>query len=116
MSSVDDLNRLLNVVVPFLAIGLMAGSMYYGIGVFDDSPIVYTNTTEHVVDKKFVQVDNFMNHRLHYYVFTDNHLFDLSLSEYNKVNINDSVVIESCNKDTSSVTGYFNGFSKGIID
>lgn len=116
MSSVDDLNKLLNVIVPFLAIILLAGSMYYGIGVFDDSPGVFTNTTEHVVDKQIIPTDSFMNHRLHYYVFTDNHRFDLSLSEYNTVKVNDSVVIESYNKDTSSVTGYFNGFTTGTMD
>lgn len=116
MSGVDDLNRLLNVVVPFLAIVLVVGCMYFNVGFFDDSPVVYTNVSEHVMGKEIIKDHAFLDHDIHYYVFTDNHCFDCNLTEYNMVHVNDSVVIESCNKDRSMVTGYFNGFSKGTID
>ena len=43
------------------------------------------NITEHVIDKRITYVDDFMDHENHYFIFTENYCFDVSLTEYNQL-------------------------------
>lgn len=57
------------------------------------------NITEHVIDKRITYVDDFMDHENHYFIFTENYCFDVSLTEYNQLVKGDNVTITLYHSD-----------------
>lgn len=72
-----------------------------GVGyLFEDHNPV--NTTEKITDKRILSY----KYDVRYCVFTDSYKFEMTLKDYNNVNIGDEVVIAGYN-NTSGGTAYF---------
>ena len=79
-------------------------SLATGSGLFYEP--VQHNLTEHVTDKMIVSHYKFMDTDIKYLVFTDTHKFEMSLKDYNQVQVGDLVRI-SVYDDDSAGYGYF---------
>lgn len=53
----------------------------------------YQNVSSIITEKKIVYVHKYMDDGLHYYLFTEENVFDVDLKTYNSFNIGDSVII-----------------------
>lgn len=61
------------------------------------------NTTEHIIDMKITYINDFAEHRNHYFVFTENYCYDIPLSEYSKLHKGDVVNITIYNEYSSGL-------------
>lgn len=89
----EDLNERMRVnalVIGLLLLVAIVSCVLFGGPTIAEEP---WNVTEHIVDKRIMYVDDFMDHENHYFIFTENYCFDVSLTEYNQLVKGDNVTI-----------------------